>query len=257
MSFPVPQNINDYVRLLEDGTPFTYANIGGDGEFLTIVGWDGTNSDGRTSTPEKAEALGRVLLQPRLTLHGYNPGKAESQKLAEAEAWLRWHGINVPDRGATTLVDPDYGSARINVRWVHKEIIASANVNGRLNGFIRALRARPLYVIASADVTESFCLDTLNADAMLLLSKDDGWECMDDMESMVRARLDTLPSDTIVSWSLGYLTKVLMWRLAPDYPDMTQVDMGACWDPYCGVRNRHGYKRNTWPAAMTANLEGL
>jgi hypothetical protein len=34
----------------------------------------------------------------------------------------------------------------------------------------------------------------------------------------------------------------------------THIDMGACWDPYCGVRNRHGYKRDTWPEAMARNL---
>ena len=63
----VPREIKDYVTLLNAGTPFTLSNIGGDGEFLTINGWEGINSDGRESTPEKAAALARTLLEPRLT----------------------------------------------------------------------------------------------------------------------------------------------------------------------------------------------
>jgi hypothetical protein len=51
------------------------------------------------------------------------------------------------------------------------------------------------------------------------------------------------------------LTKVLMWRLAPLRPDLTHIDVGAIWDPYCGVLNRHGYRRATWPDAMRKNLE--
>jgi hypothetical protein len=251
-----PRTIEDYTRLLEERTPFTHTNIGGDGEFLTITGWRGTNSDGRQSTPEKAEALARVILEPRSTLHGYNPGKRGKPKLQAAEAWLREHGVNVPDRGPTYLSDPEYGSAKVNVRWVHKEIISSANVQGRLGPFLAALKARPLFVVGSTDISDEF-LERLGALGSFLLAPSEGWDWLDGAESMIRARLSQAPPDTVVTWSLGYLSKVLQWRLIPDFPHLTQIDMGACWDAYCGVHNRRGYREPGWPKAMRRNLKYL
>ena len=249
----VPRNIGDYANLLDNGTPFSMANIGGDGEFLTIVGWGGVNSDSRESTPEKAAALARVILEPRLTYHGYNPGRLESEKRTDAEAWLRGHGVNVPVYECD-LQDPDFGSSVVNVRWVHKEIISSANVAGRLAPFIAALRRRSLLVVGANWLTDEFVRGVLGADRLYAIPPEVGWEALDDIEGHVEQDLGAMPDDAVVTWGLGYLTKVLMWRLAPKYPALTQIDVGAVWDPYCGVLNRHGYKRPEWPEAMERNL---
>lgn len=248
----VPKSILDYVRLVEEGTPFSYSNIGGDGEFLTITGWDGTNSDGRTSTPEKARALARVLLEPRLTLHGYNPGHLKSDKEAGAQAWLRKHGINVPHR--PQLTDPDFGKSKINVRWVHKEIISSANVNGKLAGFLAALRDRPLLVVGMEGITRGFLNTALKAQDSVLFPLAMGWDQMGAIRDQVHKALDALPPDTVVTWGLGYLSKVLTWELALERPELTQIDVGACWDAYCGVCRRHGYRKPAWKEAMRKNL---
>lgn len=249
-----PTNIGHWVTLLEDQTPFSYSNIGGDGEFLTITGWDGTNSDGRTSTPEKAEALGRVLLEPRLTYHGYNPGALGSEKEAAAEAWLRRHGINVPQRTVRPRSDPDFGSSRINVRWVHKEIISTANAKGRLYPFLQALQERPLLVVGTDWLTEEFLGDALRARSTVLIPQEMGWAEMDEIRDRVHHALHSFPRDGIVTWGLGYISKVLTWELALERPELTQIDVGACWDAYCGVLNRHGHKRPEWAAAMKENL---
>lgn len=252
----VPQTIDDWTALVESREPFTYANIGGDGEMLTITGWDGVNSDGHRSTPEKAEALARCILEPRYTFAGYNPGKAGTKKLATAEAWLRKHGVNVPHRTASTLTDPDYGSAEINVHWVHKEIISAANTSGRLNGFLRAMLERN-WLVLGGEHLEELCDVFPSADGWPAVATNDaGWEKLDGFEGFVRAALDRSDTD-LITFSLGYLTKVLIWRLAPDYPDVTMIDLGACLDPYCGVLNRRKYKLPTWPEMMRRNLEGL
>jgi len=252
----IPATIADYVTLLESGEPFTHTNVGGDGELLTITGWGGVNSDGRKSTPEKAAALATVILEPRATYHGYNPGKEGSDKLANAVMWLREHGVNVPIKTASTLEDPEYGHSRVNVRWVHKEIISSSNVRGRLGPFLKALQARPLYIIGSTDITAEF-VTKLGAVGSYLLAPDVGWARLDEIEARIRTDLSSLPADTTVTWSLGYLTKVLQWRITPDYPALTQLDVGACWDAYCGVHHRHGYRKPEWRDAMRANLAAL
>lgn len=250
----IPRNIDDYTKLLEDRTPFTMANIGGDGEFLVINGWRGENSDGYVGTEEKQRELSQVLLEPRLTFHGWNPGRLDSDKRHNAEAWCAYHGINVPfwEKG---FQDPDFGKAEINVRWVHKEIISSANVNGRLNGFLQALRNRYLIVIGPGWLKPEFTHEVLRSAAVIptLLT----WADRDVIEDEVRQALAQAPRDAVVTWSLGYITKALMWRLQPDFPTVTQVDVGACWDPYCDHPNRHGYKRDSWQEAKAKNLEGL
>ena len=248
----VPKHIEDYAQLVEDGTPFSYANIGGDGEMLTITGWDGTNSDGRKSTPEKAAALARVLLEPRLTLHGYNPGRLDSDKEACAQKWLRDHGINVPLR--PQLSDPDFGTSKINVRWVHKEIISSANVNGKLRPFLQALRHRPVLVVGTVGLTKKFLKGTLKAKDVVLIPADMGWAQMAEIRDRVHKALDQFPKDGVVTWGLGYIAKVLTWEMALERPELTQIDVGACWDAYCGILHRHGYRREAWKDAMRENL---
>jgi hypothetical protein len=254
-----PQTIADYVALLEAGTPFTLANIGGDGEFLAITGETGINSDGRAYNPDVGAELAQVLLEPRLTFHGYNPGKADGSKdgnkRPNAEAWLRLHGINVPILTDHALEDPDFGSARINVRWVHKEIISAANVRGDLGPFIQALRARIVVVISGTHVSWSFVRDTLGGIGRYEVPSEMGWGSLGRLTETAGDWVSQLPTGAVVTWSLGYLTKVLMWRLAPLRPDLTHIDVGAVWDPYSGVLNRHGYRRATWPDAMRKNLE--
>jgi len=251
----VPASIEHYETLLRDREPFTLSNIGGDGEFLTIVGWNGTNSDGKTSTPEKQAALARCILEPRSTYHGYNPGTPGSKKQSDAEAWLRSHGVNVPAYFPSYIDDAGFGGAKTNVRWVHKEIIAGANCQGRLGPFLGLLRARKPLVIGPTWLAPM--AQRLNANASYLVPPEVGWESLDTLEAKIRAVLSALPADGVVTWSLGYLTKVLQWRLIPDYPWLTQIDLGAVLDPYCGHRNRRFYKSDKWPAAMESNLAGM
>ena len=251
-----PKHLGDYVMRLEQGIPFTLSNIGGDGEFLTMTGWDGTNSDGRESTPEKAAALTQTLLEPRLAFHGYNPGNLESKKRKNARRFLHSHGINIPEyEVGKGLTDPYFGTSLINVRWVHKEIISSANVGGRLNPFLHALRERPLFVIGPSTLSLEFLGDVLQCNVAKLYHE--GWEMLDQIERDVAEVFDRYPNDLVVTWSLGYLTKVLMWRLRPQFPGVTQIDVGAIWDPYCGLLNRHGYRRPEWAECKAKNLEGL
>jgi hypothetical protein len=252
---PVPQAIADYVELLNTGTPFTHTNAGGDGEFLTITGWRGTNSDGHESTVEKGDALAKVILEPRLTFHGYNPGKPESEKRSNAELWLRDHGVNVPLLSHTSLTDPDYGTSKVNVRWVHKEIISTANVRGEWGAFLKALKNRSLLAVGPHHIC-NFAAGKLGGSAVTF-PLDWGWDKIERIRTRVEAKLLDMPTDTVVTWSLGYIAKVLTWKLAPCFPGLTMIDLGACFDPYCGVLNRHGYKADTWPDAMRKNLEGL
>lgn len=254
----VPQTIDDWTALVEAREPFTYANIGGDGEMLTVTGWRGTNSDGKESRPEKQKALARCLTETRYTFAGYNPGKKGTAKLKRAEDWLRKHGINVPERGRTTLVDPDYGNAKINVRWVHKEIIGAANTSGRLNGFLHALAARDWLVVVS-DNCDDRTLRKMGASVVFVVPKTWGWRDLDQIEGHARRLVAMLGTRPVVTWGLGYLAKVLVWRLAAwkDGRGITHVDMGACFDPYCGALNRSGYRRPEWPDMMRRNLAGL
>ena len=155
------------------------------------------------------------------------------------------------------LYDPDYGTSRVNVRWVHKEIISSANVRGRLNPFLRALRARQLVVIGPDTLTTNFLKGVLDGYLHVLIPPEIGWESLDRIEHVATMAMSGSIPNAVVTWSLGYLTKVLMWRLAPRFPAATQIDVGAIWDPYCGLLNRHGYRRPEWEENKARNLEGL
>ena len=252
-----PRQVEDFVKLLDSGEPFTHANYG-DGEWHCITGSRvGLNSDSVDMGDEGFRTdLSHTLIEPRLTFHGYNPGKLGSPQLARAEDWLREHIINVPTRDGR-FADPDYGAASINVRWCHKEIISTANASGRLRPLIQALRERALLVIGPDHLTEDFVFGVLGADDFVPVQLACQYHEVAPFEGTIYDAMAALPADGAVSWSFGFPTKFLMWEAAERFPDLAQIDMGACWDPYCGVLSRRGYKMPTWPAAMAANLEGL
>ena len=91
----------------------------------------------------------------------------------------------------------------------------------------------------------------------VVVPKTVGWGRMDKIEETIREKLATLPADTVSTWGLGYLAKVLQWRIAPDFPGVTQIDVGAMWDPYGGTNNRHAFKIPEWPEMMKKNLSLL
>lgn len=259
MNLPsVPQSIDDYVRMLEDGVQFSQMNYG-DGEWGIVCGWRGENCDGKPATELTAALLERVILHPRFTFVGYNPGRPENPLRGKTETWLGEHNVNVPVLGPHALTDPEYGSRAINIRWAHKEIIPSGNLRGRFGPLIKALRNRALVVVGPDHLTPDFVDGVLKAQAKRLVPL--AWnlnDCLMDTVAWVRSALDELSSDAVVSWSLGYTGKVAAWFVADSHPLVTQFDAGAVWDPYSGVLSRSGYRKPEWQEMMQKNLdEGL
>lgn len=258
MTIPVPQSIDDYVKLLNDGTHFTQMNYG-DGEWGLITGTlKGPNCDNKPATPLTSELLAKTILQPRFTFFGYNPGRAGTTNRWAAEDWLRERGINVPQLDHHALLDPDYGWApKLNIRWAHKEIVPSANVRGRFAPVIRALRTRPLVIVGPDHLTHEFVYGTLKARKGGLVPLE--WSLDTHLTQILdwtRRALDGMPQDTVLSLSLGYMAKVIAWYVADSHPHVTIFDAGAVWDPYCGQLSRSGYNRPEWPEMMAKNLAG-
>lgn len=256
MTIRAPRSIDDYVRMLDQGEHFTQMNYG-DGEWGNITDTlKGPNCDGKPATEMTRTMLAKTVLEPRFTFFGYNPGKPDHRTRIATEAWLGENGVNVPELGPHALEDPHHGTQQINVRWTHKEILPSANLRGRFGPLIRALRNRPLVVIGPDHLTHDFVDRVLGARKRGLLPL--SWsldERLVDVVTWARNALDGMPGDTVISWSLGYIAKVAAWYVAESHPHVTQIDLGACWSPYCGQLIRSGYAKPEFQEMMRKNLE--
>lgn len=221
-------SLEEYERLVATGEPFAQANYG-DGEWGCLLGHDGANVNGEAYDPMLGGALRRTLLQPRGHWCGTNPGR----KLAfEVNAWVKANQVNVP--------------------WVWKETLASANVNGGLVPFLAALRARSVVLVGPGHLRE-LPERVLRPRWHCVIPDGTAWKRAAEIGAALQAEV---LADEIVLFSAGMASNLLISHLWPKFVrrGISLLDTGAIWDPYVGMISRSGYRKPGWPEAMERNL---
>ena len=219
-----------YARMIEDGMPFAQVNYG-DGEWGCILGRKMTNAQGETYEPPLTEALGNTLRNPRNYWHGTNSGPALAQEVA---GWLK--GAGTPP-----------------IRWVYKETLSGANVNGRLGPFFRAVRSRRTLVVGPAHLANVDPRATGGA-PLIVVPDSTAWKVSAETAKEVASRLK--PGD-LVLFASGMATNLTVHSLWPEWgpKGVTMLDVGACLDPYAGVFSRKGYLKESFQnVAIERNL---
>lgn len=218
----------DYAVLVRSGVPFAQANYG-DGEWACILGHQGGNVNGEAYTVETRDALTRTLLEPVGMWCGTNPGK----KLAlQVDAWLKKH--------------------RPEVTWLDKEILPSANVNGKLAPFLEAVRERTVVLVGPLHLT-ALPPEVFVPVAHVVVP--DGRACA--VASGTAEKVERLAEDgSLVLFASGMASNIVIHALWPEMEirGVTLLDIGALLDPYVGVYSRKGYRKPTWPASRALNL---
>jgi hypothetical protein len=219
--------VQTYAALIEDRMHFAQANYG-DGEWSCLLGHRGVNSQGEVYNPELRDALRETLMDPVGQWCGSNPGpKLE----AEADGWCESNGVRV--------------------RWVAKETLAAANVNGNLAPFLRACRTRPVVLVGPKHL-RALPMEVLEPRLFIEVPESTAWQVAGEIADSLR----WASSGHLILLSAGMATNLIVHRVWPELRGRaTMLDTGAIFDPYVGVYSRKSYRREAFQnEAMQRNL---
>jgi len=225
-----------YADLIRRGIPFAQANYG-DGEWSCILGRAGGNVNGEVYNPELAAALTETLVDHHGMWCGTNPGRKLE---AEVDAWIE--------------------RKKVAPRWVWKETLSGANVNGKLAPVFQALRHRHVILVGPEHLRT---LPPAVVEVAIFIPVPDSiaWRKADVVVREVQHSVDSW-------WGLGDRTQIVLfaagmgsnlmihrlWKADPEGGIL--LDVGAILDPYVGVWSRKGYRKQTFHEhSMWANVQ--
>ncbi len=238
ITLSTPPTVQEYADLIDRSVPFSLANYG-DGEWQCILGRQGANAQGGEYTPELREALVQTLKQPPAAfegnyLYGTNPGKKLDE---EVTGW----------RVANLACDDN--------RWVWKETLSAANVNGKLGPLLKALRRRRVMIVGPEHLAYLGERNVIHLNSFVQVPDKN---CFTDIDAIIVAIVAEARAKRIkvICFSCGMAAKVMIHRLYQIIGDTTiLLDMGACWDPYVGRLSRKGYRKRDVLDRMARNVD--
>jgi SAM-dependent methyltransferase len=245
VKFPQPASVDDYIKLLMGDNLFSQANYG-DGEFSCILGKEGQNSQGGAYYPELGKALRHTLLNPMMTCYGYNPGRVIN---GEVESWLDRSNIAVPEIWCSFLTRKD-SAGKINVPWVHKEILPAANCQGKIGGLFRVFKNMKRVLLVGGPHLKELSLFPFS---YVGTPPANSWDHFDDILKRVHEAI-IAERPLITLFCLGMAAKPLIWNLLNKRVCCHLLDIGAIFDPYVGKLSRKGYCKPEFQDSMKRNI---
>jgi hypothetical protein len=232
----IPVCVQDYVELLDNRARFVQANYG-DGEWACILGHPGQNCNGEHYIEPLQLALIKTVLKPPAghVWYGSNPGKKLGPSV---EHWLL-------ERGLTQRT------------WVYKEILSGANANGKLSGFIAAVRRRKTVLVGPKHLRNEDVHKIWNIRAQVSVPTSDAYLAHTRTVNQVTDMLEEHEPELMLVCA-GMAANPLIHEIAAKNTALTIIDMGATLDPYAGVWSRNAYRKEEFQKSTFAkNLRGL
>jgi len=218
-----------YVDKLNNGERFTFTRYG-NGEWDCIFDlYPRTRSGSQTFNPAFRRALTASLTEHH---GGRNYVAMQSvsflarvKLLPHIEPWV---SANVPD-----------------LQWHDGEVFAKASRNGGLYPFVEAICKHKIVVVGPQHLL-SLPFARLFVPVKL-------HNCWDDVDKLTDAL--GVHSNSVILFSAGPTTKVLIHRLYPALKSSWLIDCGSLWDVYCGVNSRR-YHKTIAARTLKRNLTG-
>lgn len=193
----------------------------GDGEWLCIIGKNGSNCDGHFYFPEMGKALREVLASKPNYIIGL-------QGLAKR---------HMPE------IIEEY-TAKYNLEWVNSDIFHNANASGRIKALFKALENREVLLVGGNHLKE------FNKDWKFIeVPRVNCWNAYDKTKEKLSNYFDRVESGQkpVVLFCASMMSNVLIddfHNLASNYQiDATLIDFGSVLDPYVGVKSRTYHRK--------------
>ncbi len=188
-----------------------------DGEFYSIRGQQGVNSDGLAFQPETLGVeLHKILIQ-------ISNGAARNLPLLVGGDWT------IPDHAAYVW---EFGLER-TVPWCPSGIWVNGIVSGALAEFFVALLRDPRPKILVGNDSIKGAAGFLGAN-FISVPASAAWAARGDVGYALRQA----PKHAIVMYCAGMASEVFAWTAWNHRPDLTHLDMGHVFDGAFGVRSR-------------------
>jgi len=223
-----------YSAMIASGVHFAEACYG-DGEWKCILGYPGGTQRGTEQLYEKwlGRALADTLINPAgqwcIYLHAPRNPKLER----EAAQWVRDHDIDVI--------------------WFSSRCLTAAFGRGEADVFFKACRGRRV-ILVGPEHLKRLPQEVLGHAHHVQVTLTRAYE---EVDATCKAVLSLAEPGDIVLFASGFASNLAIHRLCPDLlGKVTLWDVGAIFDPLCGVYSRRGYKKRTWQEnVMPRNLE--
>lgn len=239
----LPERLDDYIQMLNDRQPFAFMGFG-DGEWSWILGREITNCDGFPWSLDLTKVLQRTILEPLQgnAYYGSNPGRRLSHDVG---MWLHNHQVRHVD-GRERFKDYHRQEQQTYINWVDKETFANANCQGRLQPLFQILNDRRTMLVGPEHFSQFNRAFWHNPPTHVRLDLPADFNCRESTLDMVAEDIREYGPE-IVTFSAGPVSNFLIHRLWPECManGITLIDMGACFDPYCGVLSRKGYRKES------------
>ena len=204
---PEPKPFGWYMGRIHSGSPFALSRYG-DGEWNTILGHSGKNTDGNAYTRELGDALAATLTQQHggNYIYGMQPLGYQLAK-PHIDAWLLANG------GPT--------------KWVNADVLHAANAHGIMREFVGLLRRKPSILVAPAghgglDIEFDKHVVTV------------GCNCFAEIDSLVAQTVEAIQEtgNPIVCFCMGMAAEVAIHRIWESTQSAWLIDVGSAFDPY-------------------------
>jgi len=230
----VDRGVEFFIELLEQRVPFTFMRFG-DGEFMCMregllkVKARAKNCDGHPYTVPLALDLKHVLASPGEKIHyGIQNSLAKLMGLSDEEC-----------EKAVDALAP-------RVLWSNGDVFHHASIKGQLGAFSAALFARHP-VMVGPPCFEKFPVKLRRIEIPAKA-------CYDAKQEIKKAIFQHYQDGArVFSVSASMAAKPIIHELHNVLPGATFLDMGAVWDPYCGVNSRRYHQKLT-PEILKRNL---
>lgn len=175
----------------------------GDGELNCMYGKSGANCDGHEYYPDLSKQLIKAFVNPK--------------------------GIVGMQRYGYEMYKSELGP---NV-WADADILHKASINGELNLFMDALKHKQVILVGPERLGALPFLSQI-----IPVPLKNAWNDYKRVSSLLK---EFMCSDAIVLLCCGMMAEVLIWDLCRE--DVTMIDAGSVFDPYCGYNTRNYHKK--------------
>ena len=175
----------------------------GDGEMFCMEGKEGMNCDMHTYFPDLGEALRNVLDNPKGVM-GLMPNADK----------LRSHDIE----------------------WADGRVFCDASIRGDLDRFMEALNDRHVGLVGPWHLRNMKFVSSF-----VQVPMRNAWLEYDRIKKIIYTDENIWTPDVVILYACGMMAPVLIHDLYRE--DITQIDVGAVFDPYCGVHSRLYHKK--------------
>jgi len=212
-----PLSLAYFVHALEHRKPFAFARYG-DGEFNAIFGTPGHNCDGHIYYTDMGAELAQTLTEPRPPPYVYGIGPKAARRLAGSVT--RWLTTHAP-----------------RLEFATSETFVNASVAGELLPLMRTLQKKRILLVGGAHLKP---VAAYLAATHITAPEKNAWLRKRALKTQIQ---NAAQNAQVVLFSAGMVSKILIWELAPHYPNTFLWDTGSLFDMYCGKDSRSYARR--------------